>query len=73
MTGKAIARMPASIFWPLSMCTRVSADVAWSYGNFLLRQDEPGEAFREIRKAVELEPKRAAEAFSARAARPARR
>ena len=42
----------------------LSADVAWSYGNFLLRQDEQGAAFREIRKAVELEPKRAAEAFS---------
>jgi hypothetical protein len=38
--------------------------VAWSYGNFLLRQGEQGAAFREIRKAVELEPKRAAEAFS---------
>ena len=42
----------------------VSADVAWSYGNFLLRQGEQDAAFREIRKAVELEPKRAAEAFS---------
>src|SRR6266436_10055760 len=42
----------------------LSADVAWSYGNFLLRQDEQDAAFREIRKAVELEPKRAAEAFS---------
>src|SRR5260370_5794192 len=43
---------------------RLSADVAWSYGNFLLRQGEQDAAFREIRKAVELEPKRAAEAFS---------
>ncbi len=42
----------------------VSADVAWSYGNFLLRQGKQDAAFREIRKAVELEPKRAAEAFS---------
>lgn len=42
----------------------LSADVSWSYGNFLLRQNEQDEAFREIRKAVELEPKRAAEAFS---------
>jgi tetratricopeptide (TPR) repeat protein len=42
----------------------LSADVAWSYGNFLLRQGEQDAAFREIRKAVELEPKRAAEAFS---------
>jgi tetratricopeptide (TPR) repeat protein len=42
----------------------LSADVAWSYGNFLLRQGEADAAFSEIRKAVELEPKRAAEAFS---------
>jgi tetratricopeptide (TPR) repeat protein len=42
----------------------LSADVAWSYGNFLLRQDQQNAAFREIRKAVELEPTRAAEAFS---------
>jgi tetratricopeptide (TPR) repeat protein len=42
----------------------LSADVAWSYGNFLLRQGEQQAAFGEIRKAVELEPKRAAEAFS---------
>jgi hypothetical protein len=42
----------------------ISADVAWSYGNFLLRQGEQQAAFGEIRKAVELEPKRAAEAFS---------
>ena len=42
----------------------LSAEVAWSYGNFLLRQGEQDAAFREIHKAVELEPKRAAEAFS---------
>jgi tetratricopeptide (TPR) repeat protein len=42
----------------------LSADVAWSYGNFLLRQDQQDAAFREIRKAAELEPQRAAEAFS---------
>jgi tetratricopeptide (TPR) repeat protein len=42
----------------------LSADVAWSYGNFLLWQGEQDAAFREIRKAVELDPKRAAEAFS---------
>jgi len=41
----------------------LSADVAWSYGNFLLRQEEQDAAFSEIRKAVELQPKRAAEAF----------
>jgi len=42
----------------------LSADVAWSYGNFLLRQGEQDAAFRAIRKAVELEPKRSTEAFS---------
>ena len=42
----------------------LSADVAWSYGNFLLRQGEQDAAFGEIHKAVELDPKRAAEAFS---------
>jgi tetratricopeptide (TPR) repeat protein len=42
----------------------LSADVAWSYGNFLLRQGEQDAAFSEIRKAIELEPKRAAEAIS---------
>src|SRR5438552_4325912 len=42
----------------------LSADVCWSYGNFLLRQGEQDAAFHEIRKAVELEPPRADEAFS---------
>jgi tetratricopeptide (TPR) repeat protein len=42
----------------------LSADVAWSYGNFLLRQGENDAAFSQIHKAVELEPKRADEAFS---------
>jgi len=41
----------------------LSADASWSFGNFLLRQNEPDAAFVEIRRAVELEPRRAAEAF----------
>ena len=41
-----------------------SAEVAWRYGNFLLRQDELPSAFAEIRQSVVLDPKRAAEAFS---------
>lgn len=41
-----------------------SADVAWSYGNFLLRQGENEAAFAALHKALELDPKRAAEAFS---------
>src|SRR5215831_13555871 len=42
----------------------LSADVAWSYGNFLLRQGEREAAFTQLHKALELDPKRAAEAFS---------
>jgi hypothetical protein len=42
----------------------LSADVSWRYGNFLLRQDELQPAFAEIRRTVEADPKRAAEAFS---------
>ena len=41
-----------------------SADVHWSYGNFLLRQNEIPAALPEIRKSLELDPKRSAEAFS---------
>jgi len=42
----------------------LSAVVAWRYGNFLLRQGEQDAAFREIRRAVQADPKRAAEALS---------
>jgi hypothetical protein len=42
----------------------LSADVCWSYGNFLLRQGQQEAAFAQIRKAVQLEPKRATEAFA---------
>jgi tetratricopeptide (TPR) repeat protein len=42
----------------------VSAEVSWRYGNFLLRQSELPAAFAEIRQAVSVDPKRAAEAFS---------
>jgi tetratricopeptide (TPR) repeat protein len=42
----------------------VSAEVSWRYGNFLLRQNELPAAFTEIRQAVSVDPKRAAEAFS---------
>jgi tetratricopeptide repeat protein len=42
----------------------LSADVAWSFGNFLLRQGEPDAAFAQLHQAVELDPYRAAEAFS---------
>jgi tetratricopeptide (TPR) repeat protein len=42
----------------------ISAEVAWRYGNFLLRQNEIPAAFAQIRHAVEVDPKRAAEAVS---------
>jgi tetratricopeptide (TPR) repeat protein len=42
----------------------LSAEVSWRYGNFLLRQGELPQAFSEIRHAVEVDPQRAAEAFS---------
>ncbi|HXL22104.1 MAG TPA: carbohydrate binding domain-containing protein [Candidatus Dormibacteraeota bacterium] len=42
----------------------LSAQVAWSYGNFLLRQGELNASFPEIRRAVAGDPRRGAEAFS---------
>jgi len=42
----------------------LSAEVSWQYGNFLLRQGELQPAFTEMRRAVEADPKRGAEAFS---------
>ena len=42
----------------------ISAEVAWRYGNFLLRQNEIPAAFAEIRQSVSVDPKRAAEAVS---------
>lgn len=41
-----------------------SADVAWRYGNFLLRQGQLPAAFSEIHHAVLQDSKRGAEAFS---------
>jgi len=42
----------------------LSAQVAWSYGNFLLRQGELDAAFSEMHSAVAADPRRGAEAFS---------
>ncbi len=42
----------------------VSAEVSWRYGNFLLRQGERDPAFSELRRSVETDPNRAAEALS---------
>ena len=42
----------------------LSAEAAWRYGNFLLRQGELENAFAEIRLAVAADPKHGGEAFS---------
>ena len=42
----------------------ISADVAWRYGNFLLRQGELPAAFAEIRRSLTEEPGRTAEAVA---------
>jgi len=42
----------------------LSPEISWRYGNFLLRQSETDAAFLEIRRAVEVEPQRGAEALS---------
>ncbi len=42
----------------------VSAEVAWRYGNFLLRQGEMDSAFAEIHRSLEAEPSRTAEAVT---------
>jgi tetratricopeptide (TPR) repeat protein len=42
----------------------LSPEVAWRFGNFLLRQGDLDSAFSELRRAVETDPKRGAEAFS---------
>ncbi len=34
----------------------VSAEVAWSFGNFLLRQDQPAEGYAQIQQAVRTDP-----------------
>lgn len=41
-----------------------SPDVAWRYGNFLLRRGDVDAAFAEIKRAVQVDPKRGAAAFS---------
>jgi tetratricopeptide (TPR) repeat protein len=41
-----------------------SADVSWRYGNFLLREGDQAQAYAELRRAIEADPKRATAAFS---------
>ena len=42
----------------------VSADVAWRFGNFLLRQGQHAQAYPELRRAIDANPQFAAAAFS---------
>ena len=42
----------------------LSPEVAWRFGNFLLRQGEMDSAFAEIRRAVQVDPQRSAAAFA---------
>ena len=42
----------------------VSADVAWRYGNFLLREGQQAQAYAELQRAIAADPQRAAAAFS---------
>jgi len=42
----------------------ISADVSWRYGNFLLREGERPQAYAELRRAIEADPRRAGAAFS---------
>lgn len=41
-----------------------SGDVSWRYGNFLLRQGDTQAAYPEFRRSLEMDPRRAASAFS---------
>jgi tetratricopeptide (TPR) repeat protein len=60
--GDAVAARDA--FQQAKRVYPISAEVAWRYGNFLLRQNEIPAAFAEIRQSVAVDPKRAAEAVS---------
>lgn len=42
----------------------LSPDVAWRYGNFLLRQGQVAPAFSEIHRALKIDPLRSADGFS---------
>jgi len=41
-----------------------SAEVSWRYGNFLLREGDLPGAYAELRRALRIDPRRAASAFS---------
>lgn len=58
LAGARDAFLQAKHAYPLS------SGVAWRFGNFLLRQGETDAAFAEIRRAVEVDPKRGAAALA---------
>jgi tetratricopeptide (TPR) repeat protein len=41
-----------------------SAEVSWRYGNFLLREGDEAQAYAQLRRAIESDPRRGAAAFS---------
>ncbi len=41
-----------------------SAEVSWQYGNLLLREGDRGQAYMQLRRAIEADPERSAIAFS---------
>ena len=55
---------PAAAFVSAKQQYPASAEVAWRYGNLLLRQGDITAAFAEIRRAVAADPLRASEALS---------
>jgi len=62
--GEGDAAESRAAFLSARRAAPASADVAWRYGNFLLRQGEVETGFEEIHRAVLADPKRGAEAFS---------
>ena len=46
------------------MAHPISSDVAWRYGNFLLRQKDYSESFAELRRALMTDPNLTVEAIS---------
>lgn len=63
---EALGKLPeaAESFETARRVYPMSAQVAWSYGNFLLRQGNLDAAFSEIRRAVVADPRRGKEAFA---------
>src|ERR1700682_2398746 len=58
------AKEAAEAYHRAQLSYPTSAEVAWRKGNFLLRQGQLPEAFQALHLALQLDPKRAAAAFS---------